>query len=199
MLLRRIYRFYRNHRILFFLRKTIYYLYHLIPITKLFLQIKSFFYFKTTNIKLGRNVRINGLPNKISIGKNCIVYDNCNFEFLEKSVLTVGENVVFSYGAIISCKNKINIGNDVQIGEYTSIRDSTHSYKDINIPIKYQIDKSEQVIIHDNVWIGRGCIIMPGTTINSGVIIGANSVVKGVLNENTIYAGSPAKLIKKRT
>ena len=139
-----------------------------------------------------------GLPKNIIIGKNWTIYNDCNFEFSENADLSIGSNVIFSYGVVFCCNHKIFIGNDVQIGEYTSIRDTTHSYADLNVPIKYQNDSSKTIIIKDNVWIGRGCIIMPGTIINRGVVIGANSIVKGILEENSVYAGSPLRLIKKR-
>ena len=86
----------------------------------------------------------------------------------------------------------------MQIGEYTSIRDTEHQYNDLNIPIKLQDDISSDIIIGDDVWIGRGCMIFPGSEIGDGVIVGANSVVKGKLEDHGIYAGSPAKLIKSR-
>lgn len=46
------------------------------------------------------------------------------------------------------------------------------------------------------MWIGEGVIIMPGVTIGDGSIIGAHSIVNKDVPENTIAAGSPAKIIK---
>jgi acetyltransferase-like isoleucine patch superfamily enzyme len=82
------------------------------------------------------------------------------------------------------------------IGEYTSIRDTTHTYTDPSLPYCSQPDTSAEIIIGNNVWIGRGCIIFPGTVIEDGVIIGANSVVKGHLQAYSLFAGSPAKFLK---
>ena len=198
MFLYKIHKYYRSHSFFDFFRKVIYSFFDIISISKLYLKLKAYFILKTLNVKIGKNVRFNNLPNRISIGKKCLIYDNCSFEFSNTSELIIGENVVFSYGVVVCCNCKIEIGNNVQIGEYTSVRDTTHSYADPNVPIKFQKDIQKPVIIHDNVWIGRGCIIMPGTIVNSGVIIGANSVVKGNFVENSIYVGSPAKFVKKR-
>ena len=82
------------------------------------------------------------------------------------------------------------------IGEYTSIRDTSHSYQNNGIPFSQQADESLSISIGNNVWIGRGCIIMPGTVIADNVIIGANSVVKGQLETNSVYVGSPAVKIR---
>jgi acetyltransferase-like isoleucine patch superfamily enzyme len=105
---------------------------------------------------------------------------------------------VFSYGTLICCAGRIEIGDDVQIGEYCSIRDSTHSYEISGKPMKYNPDIILSVTIGNDVWIGRGCMIMPGSVIEDGVVVGANSVVRGVLKRDSIYAGSPARFIKSR-
>ena len=54
------------------------------------------------------------------------------------------------------------------------------------------------VMIQKNVWIGARSIILPGVTIQSDSIIGAGSVVTNDVPSNSIFAGNPAKLIKKR-
>lgn len=50
--------------------------------------------------------------------------------------------------------------------------------------------------IGSNVFIGMRSIVLPGTTIGDDVIIGAGSVVKGVVPAGTVWAGNPAKQIR---
>ncbi|MBN2816189.1 MAG: serine acetyltransferase [Campylobacterales bacterium] len=57
---------------------------------------------------------------------------------------------------------------------------------------------SDSPIIGDNVDIGPNVCIIGPITIGDNVIIGAGSVVVKDLEENMIYAGNPAKIIKKR-
>jgi acetyltransferase-like isoleucine patch superfamily enzyme len=59
------------------------------------------------------------------------------------------------------------------------------------------IDLSREVIIENNVWIGSGCTILPGTKIGEGSVIAANSVVRGTVPKNCIFGGNPGKLIKQ--
>ncbi|WP_420043302.1 acyltransferase [Escherichia coli] len=49
----------------------------------------------------------------------------------------------------------------------------------------------------DDVWIGAGSVITKNTYIGKHSVIGANSVVRGELQSNSIYAGNPTKLIRK--
>jgi len=160
--------------------------------------IKSYVFFGTTDIELGLDVRIRGFSSNVKFEKGCVIYDNCILEFSDIGELNVGENFVLSYGSLICCRHSIRIGNNVQIGEYTSIRDSTHDHTDMGVPMKFNPDIVDNIVIGDNVWIGRGCVILPGTIIESDVVIGANSVVKGLYEKNSINAGSVAKFIRNR-
>ena len=54
-----------------------------------------------------------------------------------------------------------------------------------------------EVIIEENVWIGEKSIILKGTKIGKNSIIGAGSVVSGEVPDNVIFAGNPAREIKK--
>ncbi len=54
--------------------------------------------------------------------------------------------------------------------------------------------------IGDNVYIGPGAIIFGDIKIVSNVTIGANSTVnKSCLQENVVFAGTPAKIVKENT
>jgi acetyltransferase-like isoleucine patch superfamily enzyme len=165
---------------------------------QLYRKWRSIFYFKSLGVRMGKNVSLIGGCYSLKIGKDINVYNNCVFELGHDSKLEIGPRVIFSFGCVISANKSLKIGNDVQIGEYTSIRDTTHDYTDYGQPIMNNSDISSPIIIGNNVWIGRNCLIMPGTVIEDGVVIGANSLVKGTLKRDTIYGGNPIKVIKKR-
>ena len=57
------------------------------------------------------------------------------------------------------------------------------------------IDLFRSIQINSNVYIGNKTTILPGTHIESNVIIGACSLVKGNLKSGYVYAGVPAKKI----
>lgn len=190
--------FYRRMSNVDFLRKCFLFFNNKISFNFFFRKIKSFYFFKSLYVKIGSNVKVYGQIYNIQLGKNVEIYCNTIFEFGSDAEFSMGNNSLISYGAIISCRNKIVIGQNVQIGEYTSIRDTTHSHKLHEIAMKFQADIQGTITIGSDVWIGRGCIILPNTIISDGVVIGANSVVKGFLQKNGIYAGVPIKLLKIR-
>lgn len=162
----------------------------------LFRKIYFFWFFKQRDILIGRNLIVRGGVSKNKIGKGLIVYDNVIFESHNKEAeLHIGDNCILSYGTIISCSIGIKIGNNVWVGEYSSVRDSTHVFNTIN-PMGSNLDMKIPISIGNNVWIGRNTIIMPGSIIEDNVIIGANSMVKGLCRANAMYAGTPAKLKK---
>lgn len=54
-----------------------------------------------------------------------------------------------------------------------------------------------EIIIKNGCWIGGSVSLFNNITINEGVVIGLGSVVNKSCEKNCVYAGSPAKVIKK--
>lgn len=65
-------------------------------------------------------------------------------------------------------------------------------------PHMSQLPHKGDIIIGNDVWIGRESIIMPGVKIGDGAIIAAYSVVVKDVPAYTVFGGNPAKLIKLR-
>lgn len=154
---------------------------------------------------------------RISIGSNVSVSPGCWLEigdgvsiearsFFEISTnppakVTVGEGTWISHDCHVCSYNFIYIGAKVLIGEFVSIRDSTHAYSESGVPIKEQKDILGSITIEDNVWIGRGSLIQgkpEGVVIGAGAIIAANSVVSHSVPKMEVWGGAPARFIKKR-
>lgn len=179
------------------LRKIIFWIY-----TKLDLPLgfyrKARFYFYTKNWlnNVGKDIIITSIGNNIKIGRDSAIYSRVIIEISEAAILTIGNNFTLSYGSLVACRQQISIGDNVMIGEYCSLRDTTHNHADKNLPFCKQGDSSTPISIGNNVWIGRGCIILPGAVIENNIIIAANSVVRGHLTGGFVYAGAPAKDLK---
>lgn len=103
----------------------------------------------------------------------------------------------------IVAHEKVEIGNDVLIASKVFISDTNHGNYSGEIqdsPITKPSERhlfSSTVNIGDRVWIGENVVILAGSRIGDGCIIGANSVVKDEWPNNTILAGIPARALKK--
>lgn len=126
----------------------------------------------------------------VSVFENVYIYSPENIEF--------GDNVSIHPMCYLEGEGGVKVGNDVSIAHATSILSTTHNMDDLDIPIKDQGISEKMTIIHDNVWIGCKTTILCGTEINSGSVIGANSVVTKNIEQNSVYAGTPARRIRSR-
>lgn len=142
-----------------------------------------------------------------SIGKNFHVNSYFRLELIDKynnqhftPKLLIGDNVSIGQYCHIGCINRIEIGNGVLIGSRVLIEDHSHGntvYFDYRTPTQRDLISKEKIIIGDNVWIGDGCVIMPGVNIGNNCIVGANSVVTKSFPKNVVIGGVPAKIIRE--
>ncbi|WP_050797678.1 acyltransferase [Fusobacterium sp. oral taxon 370] len=122
----------------------------------------------------------------------------------ERGVI-LGENTYLNLGVIIVESQdenvKLTIGKNVSVAPYvTFILDSSPNSSKIllnNIYVNERLHKMNSITIEDDVWIGANVTILPGVYIKQGAIIGAGSVVLNDVDEFTIVAGVPAKVIRK--
>lgn len=140
----------------------------------------------------------------ISIGKGLTTGHFCRFDLSgDKKTLFIGENCEIGDNVHIVAHESVKIGNNVLIASKVFISDTSHgSYKGEvqdapNTPPNERGLKSYSVEICNNVWIGENVVILAGSTIGEGCVIGANSVVSKSIPSNSIVAGSPAKIIKQ--
>lgn len=109
----------------------------------------------------------------------------------------IGSNVVFDDF------NKISLGDRVVISNECHFL--THDYSittaliAINKPPKSDIALVRGIDVGNNVFIGKKTIIMPNTKIGNDVIIGAGSVVRGIIPDNSIVIGNPSEIVGKLT
>lgn len=65
-------------------------------------------------------------------------------------------------------------------------------------PTQNDLPLKGDTVVGNDVWIGQNVTILPGVHIGDGAIIGLNSVVTSDIPPYSIYAGNPAKFIRKR-
>ena len=114
----------------------------------------------------------------------------CKIRVYNGGILSIGNNSYVNEGTKIYCAKEIIIGSNCAISFDTKILDTnTHFiFRDGKL-----LNEDQSVNIGNNVWIGTNTIVLKGTTIENNVIVGASSLVKGMLRSNLEYAGVPAK------
>ena len=152
--------------------------------------------------KLFVNVSQYNFPyNKVGIlamFKNSELVVNGSFKIYSGSQVTVHENGKLTLGSgslnndsKIGCRNSIEIGNNVMIGDDVSIHDfDGHAIE------REGYNESEPIVIEDNVWIGKRAIILKGVRIGNGSIVAAGALVNKSFPPNSLIGGVPAKLLK---
>ena len=140
----------------------------------------------------------------VTIGSSVFIGRNCTFETVasDEASVTIGDRTWISLGCLVQATSHLTVGRDVLIGEYVSIRDTQHQFARTDVPMKSQGDTVGKVTIEDDVWIGRGVLILgrpEGIVIGRGAIIAANSIVHNSVPEYTIWGGVPGRQIGCRS
>lgn len=138
---------------------------------------------------------------KLVIGENSVIDDFVKVKFTGGSGdIVIGKKVYINSGCVLYSGNGIKIGDYVLIGPNCSIVPTNHECMDRNKLIYEQrfAESKGGVVIENDVWLGANVTILDGTVIKKGAVIGANSLVKGVIQEYSINVGSPTKCIGYR-
>ena len=127
----------------------------------------------------------------IKIGKRSTLHMGARFYNPEN--IEIGEDSIVGEGAVLDGRDRLIIGNHVDIASEVMIYNAQHDVKDpsfkaVNAP----------VIIEDYVFIGPRAIILPGVIVKKGAVIGAGAVVTKDVQEGIIVGGVPAKQIGER-
>jgi acetyltransferase-like isoleucine patch superfamily enzyme len=148
------------------------------------------------SISIGNNARINSGKYKNPIGGDT----RSSIVVKSKAVLTIGANFRMSNSAFY-CANTITIGDNVMIGGSCKIWDSDFHPIDpvVRLATPNENFRTAPIHIGNNVFIGGSSIILKGVTIGENSVVGAGSVVSGNIPANEIWAGNPARFIKKLT
>lgn len=103
-------------------------------------------------------------------------------------------------GGFCSIANNCEIGGASHSIDWISTSPVFNENKD-QIKKKYSYHKynaTKHTVVGNDVWIGSKVLIKAGVTIGDGVVIGMGSVVTKDIPPYEVWAGNPAKIIRKR-
>ena len=141
-----------------------------------------------------------------------------NSSIHKKSKINAGSHIVnssfdkYSYCGYDCDINYTNVGSFCSISSNVKIGGGVHPMGWVSTsPVFYKGKQSlkakfspkdrtkpKRVIIGHDVWIGQNVLISQGVNIGTGSIIGMGSIVTKDIPPYSIYAGNPAKFIRKR-
>ena len=124
---------------------------------------------------------------RVSLGRYSYIGSNCFMVNVE-------------IGAFCSIADNVVIGGATHPMQYVSTSPVFHKGKNIlkkNFA-NHESVKTSHTQIENDVWIGMGSFVKAGVKIHNGAVIGMGSVVTHDIPAYEIWAGNPAKPIRKR-
>ena len=136
-----------------------------------------------------RNIKYKFFGMKIGKGSTLHMWAN----FFDPKNITIGEDTIIGDHAFLDGRDKLKIGNHVDIASSVMIYNSEHDlskddFSAITAPVE----------IDDYVFIGPRVTIMPGVKIGKGAVVAGGAVVIKDVDPFTIVGGVPAKPIGER-
>jgi acetyltransferase-like isoleucine patch superfamily enzyme len=107
--------------------------------------------------------------------------------------IRVGRNVFINQGCTLNDIGGIEIGDDVMIGPRVSLITSGHPL-DPNQRRKQIV--AAPIVIHRNVWLGAGAMVLQGVTVGEDSVVAAGAVVTRDVPPGTLVAGVPAQVLR---
>lgn len=112
--------------------------------------------------------------------------------------LEMGERVSINRNSWLNAVGGLTIGDHCAFGPETIIHTANHNFGDPETPFVEQGWTHKPVVIEDDVWLGARVVILPGSRIGKGAVIGAGSVISGNIEPYAIVHGEKASMKRSR-
>lgn len=127
----------------------------------------------------------------VKIGRGAHLH--MGLQFFDPTGVSIGKGTIIGQNAFLDGRDKLVIGDNVDIASDVMIYNSEHDINDESF-----IATSAPVYIEDYVFIGPRVIVLPGVKIGKGAVVAAGAVVTKDIPEFAIVGGIPAKEIGQR-
>lgn len=155
-------------------------------------KIKNFIYkikygkrFNVKSVDLEKNsgFKIVGDAGKISVGEGLRLRSN-TYVISAGGDIKIGKYCFFNRNCNLVSRKSVTIGDNVSFGPNVAVFDHDHRFDEEKV---YNTEyKTGDIVIENGCWIGAGVIILRNTHIGRGSVIGAGTVVKGVIPPHSI-------------
>lgn len=138
---------------------------------------------------IGKPLSIIGFHN-ISLGNQVGIFPGVRID-AKYGQLNIAGNTKIGHNAFFDCASDVTIGSHVTISANVFI--GTAAFKpspDPESTFKDWQTRPKQVIIEDNVFIGFGAMILPGSWLKRGAVIGAHTIISGIIESGEIISSA---------
>ncbi len=125
-------------------------------------------------------------PSNLTIGKRCFVGEGTVFHVT--AGITIGDDVLISWDCLL-------MDTDMHTLDWQGRADDVRTTR-LGLVKDWTRVNCAPIVIEDKAWIGSRCIVLAGSHIGEGAVIGAGSVVRGHFLAWTVYAGNPARKVR---
>ena len=124
---------------------------------------------------------------KVTLGKKIRVHSGSKIKVRSGAKLIIEDNVKINYYCIIACQDSIKIGEGTEFGPSVYLYDHDHDYKKgFSSNSDDEPFKKAPILIGKNCWIGANTILLRGTELGDGCVVGAGSVISGSYPANSV-------------
>lgn len=128
----------------------------------------------------------------VDVDRTCTIYEGAS---------GLGPNVHIGPWSFINRRLAIQGDGEVTIGEHVTIGPEcligTATHEIGGAGRRSGPNVTRPVVIGDGCWLGARVTVLPGVTINPGCMIAAGAVVAGDCEAGGLYAGVPARLVRR--
>jgi len=155
---------------------------------------------------------------RLEIGAGCVLDGlEVNFNRPNQAVMFTGDNRIRGQLHLTAPRTAVSFGFGTRTNAYvwanlaeadTAIRlgagcllasvrfRTSDSHKIFDLETGKRINLPGDIEIGDRVWIAEDVLLLKGTRIGDGSVVGARAVVNGPLPPNSLSAGAPARVIR---
>lgn len=114
------------------------------------------------------------------------------------SHLTLGDDVHVGHDCLLDLEGPVKIGRGTVLSPRVTIMSHNDPGALHGIPLadRYPPD-ARGVVIGEYCWLGTNTTVLSGVRIGDQCLVGAMSLVKGVLASNQVYVGIPVRVAEK--
>lgn len=143
-------------------------------------NIRIFFTGRNSVVRIGGNLSVNHLDIYCEDDGNC----------------TIGKRTSVEGAELYVAGAKLQLGEDCMLSRGVRVR--THDLHHIfDRSTHKRVNYAQDVVIGNGVWIGQEAVLLAGSKIGTGSIVGERAVTSSAYGEHVIIAGCPAKVIRE--